>query len=425
MAGESIRKWRCKRAMPIEEKQSEIFYGWFVVIACSFVTMSLGETMWSFGVFFKPLENEFGWSRRLISSGYTAFLLGYSLSAVIAGRLTDRYSPRSILLACGILAGVGMSLCSRVQSVNEFRLFLFVSGLGAGSTWSVPIATVQRWFYGRERAGLALSIVVAGVGVGALVFAPLINYLIQNYGWRKTYLIIGILFLILIVSSSLVVGRKPPNVQSPPNKEKGIHAQAAMQDPTLLSLLTHPSFIIVALSTCIAIFIFQILSVHFVAYATDLGNTSTVAAAAVGLMGALSIPSRLLGGAVSDRIGWKVTFVGSHFGLALTMTWLLFSRVEWMLYGFALLYGLFWGIRTTALAGLLGNFFGMRSLGTLMGIISATGQTSAAFVPYIAGYVFDRVGSYTMVFAVLAVLMLFVSLLATTLKKPRSEAEGT
>ncbi|MCJ7596361.1 MAG: MFS transporter, partial [Desulfobacterales bacterium] len=234
--------------MPKEAKQSEIFYGWFVVIACSFVTMSLGETMWSFGVFFKPLENEFGWSRRLISSGYTAFLLGYALSAIIAGRLADRYNPRSILMACGVLAGLGISLCSRVQSVNEFRLFLFVSGLGAGSTWTVPIATVQRWFYGRKRAGLALSIVVAGVGVGALVFAPLINYLILNHGWRQTYLIIGILFLSLIVASSLVIGRKPPNVQSPLNKEKGTPAQAAIQDPTMLSLLTHSSFLIVALS---------------------------------------------------------------------------------------------------------------------------------------------------------------------------------
>ena len=66
----------------------------------------------------------------------------------------------------------------------------------------------------------------------------------------------------------------------------------------------------------------------------------------------------------------------------------------------------------------------MRPLGTLLGIISATAQTSAAFVPYIAGYVFDRVGSYTLVFVVLALLMLLVSFLTTTLKKPRWESEG-
>ena len=408
--------------MSKDKGESGIYYGWFVVGACFFVTMSLGETMWSFGIFFKPLENEFGWSRRLVSSGYTAFLLGYSISAVIAGRLADTYTPRSILIICAFLAGLGISLCSRTQTLNQFRGFLFLAGLGAGSTWTVPITTVQRWFYGRKRAGLALAIVVAGVGIGAMVFAPLINYLILSHGWRNTYLIIGILFLLLIASSSLLIRPSPPDIQSPPEGDNGIPAQRTVQSPTVLGLVTHSSFLIVAFATCIAIFVFQILSVHFVPYATDLGHTSTAAAAAVGVMGALSILGRLLGGAISDRVGWKTIFTGSHFALALTLAWLLFLRVEWMLYGFAALYGLFWGIRTTALAGMLGDFFGMRSLGTLMGIISATAQTSGAFVPYIAGYVFDTVGSYAIVFIALLLLMFCVSLLATTLKKPAKGA---
>jgi fucose permease len=73
--------------------KSEIFYGWFVVIACFFVTMSLGETMWSFGVFFKPLESEFHWSRTLVSSGYTAFLITYSLSSIVAGKISGNTVP--------------------------------------------------------------------------------------------------------------------------------------------------------------------------------------------------------------------------------------------------------------------------------------------------------------------------------------------
>jgi MFS transporter, OFA family, oxalate/formate antiporter len=405
-------------SVPIEKAEPKIYYGWFVVAACFFVTMSLGETMWSFGVFFKPLEEEFGWSRRLVSSGYTAFLLGYSLSAVVAGRLADTYTPRSILIGCGFLAGLGISLCSQTQTLNQFRSFLFLAGLGAGSTWTVPITTVQRWFYGRKRAGLALSIVVAGVGIGAMVFAPLINYLILRYGWRATYLIIGILFLLLIVLSSLLIRPSPPDLQPPLTEDKGIPLQESVAPPTLLGLATHSSFLIMTLATCIAIFVFQILAVHFVPYATDLGHTSTVAAAAVGVMGALSILGRLLGGTLSDRLGWKTVFTGSHFALALTMAWLVFLKAEWMLYGFAVLYGLFWGIRTTALAGMLGNFFGMRSLGSLMGIISAAAQTSGAFVPYLAGYVFDTIGSYTLVFAALFLLMFCVSLLATALKKP-------
>ncbi|HEJ84240.1 MAG TPA: MFS transporter, partial [Desulfobacteraceae bacterium] len=396
-----------------------------------FVTMSLGETMWSFGVFFKPLESEFGWSRRLVSSGYTAFLIAYSISSIVAGRMADRYGPRKILMTSGILAGLGISLCSRLTGVNEFRAFLFLAGLGAGATWSVPVSTVQRWFFGRSRAGLALSIVVAGVGVGALIFAPLINYLILNYGWRNAYLLIGVLFFLLITPSSLIIRRSPPDADSAgsPGIESqqdesldpispGFLARPAVPDLPVSKVLIHPSYLILIFAACVTVFVFQLLSVHFVPYATDLGHTSSVAAVAVGLMGALSVPGRLLGGAVSDRIGWKKTLTFSLFGITAAALWLLFTRAQWSLYSFGVIYGLFWGIRSTSLFGTLGEFFGVRSLGELVGITSATANILGAFVPYLAGYIFDTVGSYSGIFVTMAVLMLCTSLLTTTLKKP-------
>ena len=175
-----------------------IFYGWFVVAACFAATFTLGEAMWTFGVFFKPLEDEFGWSRALISSSYTSFSISYGISVMICGRLADKYNPRPILLVSGLLAGLGTSLCGQVHSITQLHIFLFIAGLGGGATWSVPTSTVQRWFYHRQGAGLALGLVVAGVGVGGLIFAPLISYLIFSYGWRTTYLIVGIFYLTVI-----------------------------------------------------------------------------------------------------------------------------------------------------------------------------------------------------------------------------------
>ncbi len=309
--------------------KSEIFYGWFVVIACFFVTMSLGETMWSFGVFFKPLESEFHWSRTLVSSGYTAFLITYSLSSIVAGKISDRYGPRLILIASGTLAGLGISLCSQIQSVNELRAFLAVAGLGAGATWSVPTSTVQRWFYGRRRAGLALAIVVGGVGIGALVFAPLINYFILNYGWRNAYLIIGILFFVIIAGATPVVRSNPTEVQAPLDHGESGFGGREGSGLTIAKVLTDNAFLILTLAACVTIFTFQVVSVHFIPYVTDLGITPTAAATAVGLMGAFSIPGRLLAGPLSDRIGWKKTIAISLFGMTVAAVWLLFSRSEW------------------------------------------------------------------------------------------------
>ena len=89
---------------------NNIFYGWFVVAACFAATFTVGETFWSFGVFFNALEDEFGWTRALVSSGYTAFLIGYSIGAIVMGRLADRFSPRPILAAAALIVGLGFIL---------------------------------------------------------------------------------------------------------------------------------------------------------------------------------------------------------------------------------------------------------------------------------------------------------------------------
>jgi MFS family permease len=402
--------------MPRETQTYGIFPGWYVAIACFFVTMSLGEAMWSFGIFFKPLQVEFGWSRSLVSSGYTAFLIAYSLSSIIASRLSDRYGPRLVLVASGILAGLGVCLCSRTQNLNELRFFLVLAGLGAGGTWTIPTATIQRWFYGKPRAGLALGMVTSGVGIGAVVFNPLINYLILSHGWRNAFLIVGILCLGVMVSASLFIRESPGKIAH------GIGGttttEAGTPELATAKVLTHVSFLIIALAACATISVSQFISVHMVPYATDLGISTTIAATAVGLIGAVSIPGRILSGPLADKIGWKGTVSLSLFGLALAIIWALFTRTEWMLYVFAFFFGLFWGVRVTAMTGILGSFFGMRSVGDLIGITNAIGNISAAFVPYIAGYVFDLLGSYTMVFLFLSLLLLVTGILITTIKKP-------
>ena len=95
-----------------------------MVAACFAVTATLGETFWSFGVFFKPLENEFGWSRAITSSGYTAFLVAFAISLIFGGRLADRYSPRPILLIASLLAGLGISLWDRLGDTLEPALWV-------------------------------------------------------------------------------------------------------------------------------------------------------------------------------------------------------------------------------------------------------------------------------------------------------------
>ena len=89
-----------------------VFYGWFIAAAGFAATLCVGEVLWSFGVFFEALETEFSWSRSLVSSGYTALLMGHGVSGIVAGRLADRYTARPIMLASALFAGPAIALCS-------------------------------------------------------------------------------------------------------------------------------------------------------------------------------------------------------------------------------------------------------------------------------------------------------------------------
>ncbi len=401
-----------------EAKSPKIFYGWFVVAACFAVTLTIGETFWSFGVFFKPLENEFGWSRTLVSSGYTAFLIGYAISVMASGRLADRYSPRPILFFSALLAGLGVSLCSRIQSINELRLFLLITGVGAGATWSVPNSIVQRWFYNTQRASLALGIVVSGVGVGALIFAPLINYLILSYNWRNAYLVVGILFFTIIAISSLVIKQNPTDAETISQGQRSMLKSVNTQAWASGKVVTTSSFIKLTFIFCLGNFAFQVLYVHLVPHATDMGISPTASAAALGLMGGFSVPGRVVSGFISDRIGWQKVLAFSYFGVALSMIWLLFLEATWMLYCFVLFCGIFQGTRVSAQVGILGEFFGMRSLGELIGITSAASMLVGALAPSMAGFLFDITGSYSVAFIIMMAFLFTAGLVATMTKEP-------
>ena len=409
--------------MPQEKEHPRIFYGWFVVGACFATTFALGEAMWTFGIFFKPLENEFGWSRAVVSSAYTVFLIGYAFSAIAAGRLADRYSPRPILFVSALLAGIGASLCSQVQSINQLCIFLFIAGVGAGATFSVPTSVVQKWFYRRRNAGLALGIVVAGVGIGGLAFAPLINYLILSYGWRNTYLIAGILYFLTIVVSSLVIKPSPVQPKTISVDQGALPSALSMPWWTTTKALTTPSFIGVAFVTVSTILAFQVLMVHLVPHATDAGISPTVSAVALGVLGGFSVPGRIMSGFIADRINWQMTLALSCFGTALSFLWLLFLREAWiLLYCFVCFYGLCHGVRVPAMVGILGEFFGMHSLGELTGIVLAMGAIIGAFAPYVVGFIFDAVGSYSVAFIIIIAFLLTSGIVASLMKKPGAQA---
>ena len=419
-------------------KEPKLFYGWVILGACFATTTMVGGLFYSFGIFFNPLLEDFGWSRALTSSVSTANLLAFAFSSMFFGRLIDRYGPRLVLAGSAVIVGLGYILCSQVSSIWQLYLFYIIAALGSGPTWVLPTSTVQRWFV--KRRGLTLALVTTGIGFGALIFAPIINHLIFTYGWRTSYIILGVLtWLILTAASTVMVldpekkGLRPYGVNESTSNmtgQKTIDHQSTKSEPMISTAVewefneaikTKAFWGLVILYT-FGLFPIYMLATHIVPHAIDMGISEGVAAGALGLIGATSIAGRLLGGAVAERFGWTKGLAMSCFLTSVSVFWLITIHNAWMLYVFVVTYGLFYGARVPQFPGIVGHFFGNTALASLIGLCHGLAILGSAEAPIVAGLIYDKTGSYTVAFLIAGIASLIAGTLALLLKPPKKQS---
>lgn len=373
------------------------------MLSCLLSTTVEGGIWFSLGIFFKPLAESFGWTRAETAAANTAFMLTYAVSGFFLSRLADRYGPRRIMLFCALLSGGALALSGAVSTLWQLILTYVLLGLGLGPTFVIPTATVQRWFV--KRRGAMLGVVVSGVGLGAFIYAPFINLLISLYEWRLAFVILGAVSGLGLLVAALTMAHTPeerglkPYGSEEAAAPRADSAAAPSGEFALRQALSTGTFRWLLLVVLLGQMPIMFLSVHLVAYATDQGVSRAAAAGALGLLGLLSIPGRLIMGVGVDRIGWKRSLALANYGAAAAVLAMLAIRSPLTLYLIVGTYGFFHGARMPPIAGLTSFFFGTRSLGALLGLILGTGNFVGAFAPLLAGVVFDRLGSYQAVVA--------------------------
>ena len=400
----------------------KFFYGWVILLSCVLISFAYGF-FYNFGVFFRPLQAEFGWSRALTSTLSSVSTVTYCIAAVLVGWLTDKIGPKKVLIICAVLVGAGLALSGLARTL--WQLYIFWAGMlavGCGVIYSLPAATVQRWFV--KRRGIVLGIYMSGIGLGTLILSLLCNYLISAYGWRNAFLISGVVgFAVLIIPAFFIYrtpeerGLKPygaeetPAGQSPrsPSAEHGLTTREALKSKAFWTAWGIHTLASIPL---------LIVMVHIVPHCIDMGISKTAAAGALGLIAAVAIAGRLLMGAIADKIGFKF---GVGVSLALCAAMMLFLipiRSVGMVYLFAIVFGIGYGGKSATLPGLVGYLMGTRSLPVLIGVIATAWGVAGIIGPPLGGYVFDVTHSYTIAFIVGAVCYVIGSLLAFTVKQP-------
>lgn len=406
-----------------DKKKAKFFYGYVIVAAGLLASVFMISAFSAFGVFFKPLSSEFGWTRAMTSAAVSIATIVMGFSCLVNGRLTDKYGPRIVLMGCGFLMGAGLLLVSRVSALWQLYLFYgLLVGSGMSAADVTITATVVRWFV--KRRGMMAGITKVGAGIGIMVGSLWANWLISNYGWRPAYAILGGTILVGVISVALFFKRDPSQIGALPDGATELPVTGSKANPCQFSLreaMSTRQFRLFAIIWFSFMFCIQLVIVHIVPHATDLGISATIAATILSVIGGFSILGRLGLTSLSDILGTKKAYMIAFSLLVTAFIWLQFTRETWMFYLFAALYGTAHGASFALLSPMMAGLFGLGSLATILGVILFVGTFGSLISPMLAGWIFDIMGSYQLAFGIALVLSSIGLLLVSQLKPTGSK----
>jgi len=400
-------------------RQQKFFYGWVIVVASFLIVLVAFAVQYSFGVFFKPLQDEFGWSRTLTSGAFSIYFIMHGLCAIPAGWATDKFGPKITIVIGGLLVGAGLVLTSHIQSLWQLYLFYgILVGVGMSTTWAPVMATASKWF--AKSQGLALGIIAAGVGIGTMIMSPVATRFISILGWRTAYFIMGLIAWAIIIPASMFLVKDP--------KAKGLLAYGAVAAtvennpsiemagiPLSQALRTRALWLLFSMYLLCNICI-QMVMAHVVRYAIDVGISSLIAATVLSFIGGFSIAGRIAIGSFSDRAGRRKAFIICTIALLIVVLCLTQARNVWMFYVLGAIFGLSYGGFAPLFPALTGELLGLRHLGASFGMVLLGAAVGGTIGPILAGHIFDSTGSYFFAFTIASGCILLAAVLSLFLK---------
>jgi MFS family permease len=381
-------------------KESAIPYGYVIVAACATIQAIGVGTYVTFGVFFKPLLAEFDWSRATLSGAHSlTFLIGGGIG-ILVGRLNDRLGPRVLMSVAGFFCGLAPLLMSSMNSLWQLYLYYSVLfGIGFSAIDVIALSTTARWFV--RRRGVMTGIVKMGTGAGQFIMPLLASVLVTGYGWRRAYMIVGAIALVLLVFVAQWLHRDPAHLGLLP--DAGGRTEISGSDPfqkgaSFREALGNRQFWTILFAFLAGVFSLMSVMLHIVPHAMDIGIPATAAAGILSTIGAVSMAGRFVVGHAIDRVGTRFSMIFCFVLIIGVLLWLQGSKAIWMLYLFAAAYGFAHGGFFTVISPIMAEYFGLRSHGLLFGTAVFAGTVGGFIGPVLAGRIFDVTASYRLAF---------------------------
>jgi MFS family permease len=419
--------------------KGSFFYGWWIVASClTGLVVAGGSGFYCFGVFFPRLMQEFHWSRAASAAAMSIYWVASGMAGPVVGPLIDRYGPKRVMIAGTIIGGVSLVMLSLTRTLPYFYSLYGLLAVSHTATVYVPYAyLISNWFI--KQRGKAMGIATTGISLGGIFFVPLNEVLVRSYGWRGSYIILGItvvcilmpIILFVVRTSPREVGCLPDGVrlgETPFILSSSKTPRQASQPPlgsacTRLTLYrTRTFWLMFATLLCMYMVMFGVLT-HLIPFVLDMGISSVTAAFALSFTALVGIAGKLAIGFIADRFSVKTATI-LMLGLQLASLLILMGTgTLTALWISAIVFGFSMGGAT--LRPLLPTWlFGLSSLGALQGAAQMATSAGSAVGPFLAGYIFDISGSYQYAFFVFA-LFCGIGLLAIGRARPSQRPQST
>ena len=417
-------------------QKPRVYYGWWIVFVSFLSEVTGGISVYAFPVFYKPMAEAMGWSRTTVALAPTLRTFVSAFISPLIGRLIDHRGPRVIMVIGAILLGGSFVAMAAIGELWHYMLVYSVIGGVALVTRGnlVTLVTVAKWFV--RKRGRATAFVTLGVSLSGVIFTPLGAYLVNVYGWRASWVILGVItWIVLVIPAAIFMRRQPedmgllPDGEDPANSttkdapEGGRSGGDQEETWTLHQAIRAPTFWLIILTFNLGNMSLTGILLHQFNYITDKGFSEAIAATVITVYAFNAIVAKLIYGFVSERVHIRylviICFIGAAIGVAILNA----ATTIQALFAYTVVYGFTRGSFLTIMPLTYANYFGRRFLGTIRGFSTPFNLFASAGGPLFAAWIFDTKGSYSLAFTVFSVTFLLGAFFMF-LAKPRRLPKG-
>jgi len=394
--------------------RGKVFYGWWIVAACSGVQWLAAMTwMHSYGAYAVTLQEEFGWSMSVLSLAFALTRLESGLLGPLQGWLVDKFGPRIILTIGTLIFGLGFFVFSQVNSITTYFIAFILIALGSSlGGFATLMVSLVNWFDRHRAKAVAWSQI--GFSVGGLC-VPLIILGLEAWGWRTMAIVSGCMVLLIAGPLSQLVKHRPEEIGEVPDgillSDDGQHRHHSdyqqAKSFTWQQAVREPSFWLISAGHGLSLLTVSSMLAHLIPHLTRGLDYPTLTAGIVfSFMTGIQLVGLFMGGYLGDRFDKRIICVLCMVGHFIGLLAITYATSYWWIAVFVIFHGLGWGIRGPLMVALRADYFGPKSFGTIMGISSLIVMIGMTAGPIFCGVMFDLYGNYERAFTIMAFISL-------------------